>query len=1173
MLVALHVVILCICDFTYRSMGLLASNISVGIGDKLKVYYGPTHESKVTYEAKVLDIEEDGNERVYLVHYTGWNTRYDEWIKRGRIADNLSWTPSRAKRLRHQQAQAQLKLLEKKLLNLVWGSVEDHRCVDARLTYQMLVSRPPRSTTPSSVTSTSSRNKSPGASASTSRTAPSSRVTRNGGDPSQAIGPDFMRRTRRMSGHTDISMASETESEEYESEVEVEIEPTQTRSRTEKRSLLTEKEEVVKDEQPPKDDVKKLDRPFRRKAGKRKEEDEEEDKESPREDDSIELPPEATPPPSEAPQSTEKRRSKRTKKTPGTPTIEKKQEEEPKMDTLVKQEAGTESEEEQPKGRDFDLNQIRSELKGIEKAVKLPLDVVHRPEEKCSQLILDDKTGIIDIHCKLEEKEEVQAKVAEKVEDTSTEDVYEFKEPEPFEFEVRSKRDTLLSEDRSGKLTRRPRIFDDVVEPKIEKSPRKKLIRSAISNKADGKDETTFEGEVKKRFRRSVAKKAETPAVEPKRKEITPAEEVQLSPSKPVQVVEPVTPPQKSRPLSACEEAFDKLCESPSFHVAAKPCEERTPSPATLEPLSLFSEGPDDEGEDDSEDRLVISETDETETETEEPLFTYPQRHHEELFPTLVTSEPAAPTPEQPSVIDRLVVPPKPSPEPPQLLPIGADIFTNFGASPDITGKNEGEGSEESEKISEQSPGVQMSDDMMKLLLKGGDDDEYEEDPINAAIQRVIEQSMTDEESNDMDIFGSKRSVCSIENIQEEAIVTPKQEPRKDVLPKETKRKSGSRSKEFVEDSDSDSDSSDEEERLVIAKVDDEDDNMSCSSSQSSLKLHVSESSDFEMKLRLSDRDEDSKTEGEDSEGKLEKISDSAKETSPCVPEVEKDIEDTAKGDMVVEKETAFSVEEAECTEPAKSESDNTTATTTTTTATTVTTITTQDIELADLPSTSTSTLVAEVTPAARNDPVTLPKPDDTLEEEDIEEAVPVLEPCIDDKPEESHEGEKCEEETESNLRSLLCEETIPGSPAPAGDSLQVIEACHEEAIDSKTTVLEMPFASAPGSNCTPSSSGTTKTSTAPIFASPPVIEPPATTVDLSTPIQVQTMAASTLPSASPPPPPSSQVQVQVQPLPLSLPLPLPAPSLSQVLVLDPACKVQVQVQVCLKGTLMRQPL
>lgn len=47
----------------------------VEIGDRLKVYYGPTHESKVTYEAKVIDMEKDGTEAVYLVHYTGWNTR------------------------------------------------------------------------------------------------------------------------------------------------------------------------------------------------------------------------------------------------------------------------------------------------------------------------------------------------------------------------------------------------------------------------------------------------------------------------------------------------------------------------------------------------------------------------------------------------------------------------------------------------------------------------------------------------------------------------------------------------------------------------------------------------------------------------------------------------------------------------------------------------------------------------------------------------------------------------------------------------------------------------------------------------------------------------------------------------------------------------------------------
>lgn len=44
------------------------------------------------------------------------------------------------------------------------------------------------------------------------------------------------------------------------------------------------------------------------------------------------------------------------------------------------------------------------------------------------------------------------------------------------------------------------------------------------------------------------------------------------------------------------------------------------------------------------------------------------------------------------------------------------------------------------------------------------------------------------------------------------------------------------------------------------------------------------------------------------------------------------------------------------------------------------------------------------------------------------------------------------EEEGENNLRSLLCEETIPGSPAPAVESKEVAEP--------KLNLLEMQFAS-----------------------------------------------------------------------------------------------------------------
>lgn len=727
-------------------------------------------------------------------------------------------------------------------------------------------------------------------------------------------------------------MLSESESEEYESEVETEVESTQTRSRAEKRILLAEKEEAIKDEGS-KEDVKKLERPFRRKAGKRKEEEDEDDKDSVREDDGLELVPD-TDAPNEVLQSLEKRRSKRTKKMTVTPAIEKNPEDEPKVEASVKQEPGAESEEEQPKGRDFDLNQIRSELKGIEKAVKLSQDVVHQTEEKCSQLILDDKTGLIDVRCKTEEEEEeegevqcilMEEKVPEKTGDPNTEDVYEFKEPEPFEFEVRSKRDTLLDE-RAGKLNRRPRIFDDV-EPKEEKSPRKKLIRSAMTNKTEGKDDVPFEGEVKKRFRRSVTKKVDTVA-ESKRMDLVLADEVRLSPAKPLPV-EPLTP-QKSRQVSACEEAFNKLCESPSYHTSTKQCKNQAPSslapksvkPPELETLSLFSElpgeGP-DEGEDDSEDRLVISETDETETEMREPLFTYPQRHHEELFLTLVSPEATAV-----SAPESTVTPPKLSPGAPQLLPMAADTLTNCGSEKNEEVTQRDAGHEGSEKANEKSSSVRMSDDVM-MLLKGGEEDDFEDDPINAAIQRVIEQAMTDEESNDMDIFGGKRSSCNCDNMQQEAVVAPKQEPpaveepRKDSPLKEMgKRKTGGRkpvlSKEFVEDTDSDSDSSDAEERLVIAKIDEDDDNMSSSSSQCSVKLRGNESPNFELKLEPSDRGEDSATEAEETGSKPQ-----VTETTTCITAVvEKNVEVTGKDDRLLEAEMGHGVDDSENTATVK---------------------------------------------------------------------------------------------------------------------------------------------------------------------------------------------------------------------------------------------------------------
>lgn len=163
-----------------------------------------------------------------------------------------------------------------------------------------------------------------------------------------------------------------------------------------------------------------------------------------------------------------------------------------------------------------------------------------------------------------------------------------------------------------------------------------------------------------------------------------------------------------------------------------------------------------------------------------------------------------------------------------------------------------------------------------------------------------------------------------------------------------------------------------------------------------------------------------------------------------------------------------------------------------------------------------------------KNESVSFPKPDKLLVEENVEVAVSVVHTPV----EKSDEAEKCEEEAESNLQSLLCEETIPGSPAPASDSAQVVESCHEE---SKTAVIEMPFASAPGSNCSSSSSNGKSSAAVPIFVSSPIMQSPGTivpiTVDLPAPIQMQTVTTVS-PTISPPPPP--QVQVQPPPGPVS---------------------------------------
>lgn len=490
---------------------------AVNIGEKLKVYYGPTHESKVTYEAKVIEIDKDNSGQfMYLVHYTGWNNRYDEWINAGRIAENLSAT-SKAKRLRqHSSPPTGAKSSPKPPVKRGRGM---------SITGRSTVQETPRSTTPSSVTSSSSRTKSPATPVSRSRS------TRG----------ESTRRTRRTSAHTDISVQSESDSDD-DDRTESDIELTRTRS----GNKSEENETKVK-----------------RKHTKSKSDKRKDDEDTEKEDD-------------------EKEKPKKPRKYKKVAEIKSDSEDEAVLSTHAK-------------GRDFDLLQIRSELKGFRKA-ELPATTVAESNEKDTTSSDESATLVDSKEREIEsENEDKKEKIIEK--SSSSDDIYEFKEPEPFEFGSRK-----IVDDKIKK--RVPRVFEEV-----EKSPPKKK-----TPKSPAKQETKEEPE-KKRFKKLPA--SPKPVVE----EIqTPPEEKEIEVKKEV----------KEEKREVSDDPFDKLVESPSFHVGKSTT--TTPEKAPVEkpkvepvpePLSMF-DSPD--FEENSDDRLDLSDNEERTNELTftraSPLFT-----------------------------------------------------------------------------------------------------------------------------------------------------------------------------------------------------------------------------------------------------------------------------------------------------------------------------------------------------------------------------------------------------------------------------------------------------------------------------------------------------------------------------------------------------------------------
>ncbi|XP_055909434.1 AT-rich interactive domain-containing protein 4B [Eupeodes corollae] len=167
----------------------------VEVGDKLKVYY---HEKKVTYEAKVIEISVTKGSPLYLVHYTGWNNRYDEWVPRERIAENL--TNNKLKKTRVGGASSDKGKTEKsenppKPPSVISPGPGKTPTSSVKRGRGRSDSQPPRSTTPCSVASNSSRTKSPAASSArkkTPRTIPNSmrRTSNNVSDVSMQTSSD-----------------------------------------------------------------------------------------------------------------------------------------------------------------------------------------------------------------------------------------------------------------------------------------------------------------------------------------------------------------------------------------------------------------------------------------------------------------------------------------------------------------------------------------------------------------------------------------------------------------------------------------------------------------------------------------------------------------------------------------------------------------------------------------------------------------------------------------------------------------------------------------------------------------------------------------------------------------------------------------------------------------------
>lgn len=211
----------------------LTANVDVVVGDRIKVFY----EHDIIYDAKVKKIQEpkgvDDKWAKYYVHYQGWNARYDEWIKRSRIAENLSWNKDRPRKTAIVDIE-QLPSVKKK--EVVVGGKSGKTPIGSSGQNK----QESRAGTPSSVTSRGSRTGSPALKRQSSRTSSNKKDNTDDSedDSENASSSEAARKSSRLQKTTPVTVAVATTPDSRRS----------SRKRPNKDESETDEVEVEKDD-------------------------------------------------------------------------------------------------------------------------------------------------------------------------------------------------------------------------------------------------------------------------------------------------------------------------------------------------------------------------------------------------------------------------------------------------------------------------------------------------------------------------------------------------------------------------------------------------------------------------------------------------------------------------------------------------------------------------------------------------------------------------------------------------------------------------------------------------------------------------------------------------------------------------------------------------------------